>query len=66
MNVLMDSYVGIKKVKLNSLVFEFDGDLLSGMESPPTLEQEGGECIEIKTKTKQREHWKHILQGQKT
>ena len=47
MKVLMDSYSRIKHVELNSLLFEFDGDLLTGMESPETLELEGGECIDV-------------------
>jgi hypothetical protein len=47
MKVLMDSYARIKKVKLNSLVFEFDGDFLTGMETPRTLELDGGECIDV-------------------
>ena len=47
MKVLMDSYARIKKVHLNSLVFEFDGDFLTGMETPRTLELDGGECIDV-------------------
>ena len=47
MKVLMDSYAKMKKVKLSSLAFEFDGDLLNAMETPQTLELEGGECIDV-------------------
>ena len=47
MKLLMDSYARIKNLKLSSLVFEFDGDLLNAMETPQTLELEGGECIDV-------------------
>ena len=43
----MDSYAERNKVKLCSLVFIFDGDVLNGSESPQTLELEGGECIDV-------------------
>ena len=47
MQVLMTSYAKKKNTTLSSLVFKFDGDVLSGMESPRTLELEGGECIDV-------------------
>ncbi len=47
MRVLMESYAKTKNVKSNELIFEFDGDMLTGMESPQLLELEGGECIDV-------------------
>ena len=34
-------------VKFNLFVFEFDGDLFTGMESPRALKLEGGQFIDV-------------------
>ena len=47
MQVLMNNYAEKENVNLSSLTFKFDGELLSGTETPISLELEGGECIDV-------------------
>ena len=55
MQLLMNSYADKENLKLNSLVFKLDGEILEGAESPRTLELEGGECIDVYQRIPERE-----------
>ena len=55
MNILMNLYAEKQNLKLNSLVFKLDGDILDGAETPRTLELEGGECIDVYQRIPERE-----------
>lgn len=47
MKVLMEKYAEETGKQLSNLKFIFDGDKLDPMETPESLELEGGECIDI-------------------
>ena len=55
MQLLMNSYADKENLKLISLVFKLDGEILEGAESPRTLELEGGECIDVHQRLPEKE-----------
>ena len=54
MQILMDLYAEKENLKISSLVFKLDGEILDGTESPRTLELEGGECIDVYQRSSER------------
>ncbi|RWS28260.1 NFATC2-interacting protein-like isoform X2 [Leptotrombidium deliense] len=47
---IMKSYAEMKSFDLKRLVFEFDGDVLSGTETPELLDMESGSLVDVRLK----------------
>ena len=47
----MSSYAEVKKIDIDKLKFFFDGEEINKLDSPSTLDLEGGECIDVYEKS---------------
>lgn len=52
LSLMMEEYATLVDMPLSKLVFEFDGDIIKGSETPRDLDMEDGSLIDVKVKVK--------------